>query len=89
MFRYLSPPGRPLAGSVNDPGKTHLCLEAEELDDLLATLQAAGNGVHDHDGAAPGLPHSTRYRSGQPRAVAPWLEVAPAVPRPAFWRARW
>ena len=42
LFCYLSPVGRPLAGSVNDPGKTHLCLEVEELDGLLAGLHAAG-----------------------------------------------
>lgn len=42
LFRYLSPPGRPLGGGVNDPGKTHLCLEVEDLDGLLATLHAAG-----------------------------------------------
>ena len=42
LFHYLSPAGRPLAGGVNDPGKTHLCLEVEELDGLLATLHAAG-----------------------------------------------
>jgi len=42
LFRYLSPVGKPLAGSVNDPGKTHLCLEVDELDGLLARLHAAG-----------------------------------------------
>jgi hypothetical protein len=27
---------------VNDPGKTHLCLEVDDLDGLLAKLHAAG-----------------------------------------------
>lgn len=42
LFRYLSPPGKPLAGAVNDPGKTHLCLEVEDLGGLLGRLHAAG-----------------------------------------------
>lgn len=42
LFRYLNPAGRPLGGGVNDPGKTHLCLEVEDLDGLLANLHAAG-----------------------------------------------
>lgn len=42
LFRYLSPPGKSVAGDMNDPGKTHLCLEAEDLDGLLAKLRAAG-----------------------------------------------
>ena len=42
LFRYLSPAGRPLGGTVNDPGKTHLCLEVDDLDGLLAKLHAAG-----------------------------------------------
>jgi catechol 2,3-dioxygenase-like lactoylglutathione lyase family enzyme len=42
LFRYLSPPGTRLAGNVNDPGKTHLCLEVQELDSLLGRLRAAG-----------------------------------------------
>lgn len=42
LFRYLSPAGRPLAGGVNDPGRTHLCLEVAGLDGLLAKLHAAG-----------------------------------------------
>jgi len=44
LFRYLSPAGTPLGGRVNDPGKTHLCLEVEDLDGLLARLHAAGAG---------------------------------------------
>jgi catechol 2,3-dioxygenase-like lactoylglutathione lyase family enzyme len=27
---------------VNDPGKTHVCLEVDDLDGLLAKLHAAG-----------------------------------------------
>jgi catechol 2,3-dioxygenase-like lactoylglutathione lyase family enzyme len=42
LFRYLKPAGRPMRGGVNDPGKTHLCLEVEDLDGLLAKLHAAG-----------------------------------------------
>lgn len=42
LFRYLNPPGKPLAGDVNDPGKTHLCLEVEDLDSLLEEVHAAG-----------------------------------------------
>lgn len=42
LFRYLSPSGRPLDGEVNDPGKTHLCLEVKDLDGLLARLHSAG-----------------------------------------------
>jgi glyoxylase I family protein len=42
LFRYLSPPGKPLTGEVNDAGKTHLCLEVEDLDRLLRKLHAAG-----------------------------------------------
>jgi catechol 2,3-dioxygenase-like lactoylglutathione lyase family enzyme len=42
LFRYLNPPGTPLTGAVNDPGKTHLCLEVEDLDGLLASLHRAG-----------------------------------------------
>jgi catechol 2,3-dioxygenase-like lactoylglutathione lyase family enzyme len=42
LFRYLSPAGTPITGNVNDPGKTHLCLEVEELDELLGRLRAAG-----------------------------------------------
>ena len=42
LFRYLRPAGNPLAGGVNDPGKTHLCLETDDLDGLLARLHAAG-----------------------------------------------
>ena len=42
LFRYLSPAGRPLGGAVNDPGKTHVCLEVDDLDGLLAKLHAAG-----------------------------------------------
>ncbi len=40
LFRYLNPPGKPLAAGVNDPGKTHLCLEVEDLDGLLDKLHA-------------------------------------------------
>jgi catechol 2,3-dioxygenase-like lactoylglutathione lyase family enzyme len=47
LFQYLSPPGQPLGGGVNDPGKTHLCLEVEDLDGLLGKLHSAGIGsVH-------------------------------------------
>jgi len=42
LFRYLSPPGKPLAGRVNDPGKTHLCLNVQDLDGLIDKLHAAG-----------------------------------------------
>jgi len=42
LFHYLSPAGTPLTGNVNDTGKTHLCLEVEGLDSLLAKLHAAG-----------------------------------------------
>jgi len=42
LFRYVSPPGKPLGGAVNDAGKTHLCLEVEDLDRLLGELHAAG-----------------------------------------------
>jgi catechol 2,3-dioxygenase-like lactoylglutathione lyase family enzyme len=42
LFRYLNPRGKSLDGQVNDPGKTHLCLEVEDLDGLLGKLHAAG-----------------------------------------------
>jgi len=42
LFRYLSPGGRRLGGEVNDAGKTHLCLEVNDLDGLLGRLHAAG-----------------------------------------------
>src|SRR5260370_40350772 len=40
--RSLKTPVRRLGGGVNDPGKTHLCLEVEALDGLLAKLHTAG-----------------------------------------------
>lgn len=42
LFRYLSPPGTPVTGNVNDPGRTHLCLEVENLDGLMARIHEAG-----------------------------------------------
>jgi len=42
LFRYLNPAGKPVTGAVNDVGKTHLCLEVEDLDGLLGELHAAG-----------------------------------------------
>jgi catechol 2,3-dioxygenase-like lactoylglutathione lyase family enzyme len=42
LFRYLNPPGTPVTGTVNDPGRTHLCLEAEDLDGLIVRIQLAG-----------------------------------------------
>jgi len=42
LFSYLSPSGRPLGGGVNDPGKTHLCLDVINLDGLLERLHSAG-----------------------------------------------
>jgi catechol 2,3-dioxygenase-like lactoylglutathione lyase family enzyme len=43
LFRYLNPPGRPVTGNVNDPGRTHLCLEVENLDGLMARIREAGH----------------------------------------------
>jgi catechol 2,3-dioxygenase-like lactoylglutathione lyase family enzyme len=42
LFRYLNPPGTPVTGQVNDPGRTHLCLEVENLDGFTARIHAAG-----------------------------------------------
>jgi catechol 2,3-dioxygenase-like lactoylglutathione lyase family enzyme len=42
LFRYLNPPGTPVTGQVNDPGRTHLCLDVENLDGLTARVHAAG-----------------------------------------------
>jgi catechol 2,3-dioxygenase-like lactoylglutathione lyase family enzyme len=42
LFRYLNPPGTPVTGGVNDPGRTHLCLEVENLDGLTSRIHAAG-----------------------------------------------
>jgi glyoxylase I family protein len=42
LFRYLTPAGSPTRGGVNDPGKTHFCLEVKDLDGLLAKLHTAG-----------------------------------------------
>jgi len=43
LFRYLNPPGTPVTGKVNDPGRTHLCLEAEDIDGLVARIHQAGH----------------------------------------------
>jgi catechol 2,3-dioxygenase-like lactoylglutathione lyase family enzyme len=42
LFRYVSPAGQPLKGNVNDPGKTHFCLEVNGIDALLSELHADG-----------------------------------------------
>jgi lactoylglutathione lyase len=42
LFRYHRPQGRPVRGGVNDPGTTHVCLEVEGLDELVARLHALG-----------------------------------------------
>jgi catechol 2,3-dioxygenase-like lactoylglutathione lyase family enzyme len=43
LFRYLNPTGTPVTGNVNDPGRTHLCLEVENLDGLIARIHEAGH----------------------------------------------
>jgi catechol 2,3-dioxygenase-like lactoylglutathione lyase family enzyme len=42
LFRYRRPIGQPLDGAVNDPGKTHLCLEVKDLDGMLRRLHSGG-----------------------------------------------
>jgi catechol 2,3-dioxygenase-like lactoylglutathione lyase family enzyme len=42
LFQYLNPAGTPVSGQVNDPGRTHLCLEADDLDELVARIRRAG-----------------------------------------------
>jgi catechol 2,3-dioxygenase-like lactoylglutathione lyase family enzyme len=42
LFRYHAPQGAPLGGWVNDPGKTHLCLEVEDVDYLIKRLRGRG-----------------------------------------------
>ena len=42
LFVYHAPIGTALAGWVNDPGKTHLCLEVSDLDELVAHLKGLG-----------------------------------------------
>lgn len=43
LFHYLQPRGveRPIA-APNDPGATHVCLEVEGIDEMFASLTAAG-----------------------------------------------
>ncbi len=43
LFQYLNPPGTPVTGNVNDPGRTHLCLEVSNLDELIARIQETGH----------------------------------------------
>jgi catechol 2,3-dioxygenase-like lactoylglutathione lyase family enzyme len=43
LFCYRKPPGSPLPpGAINQPGRTHVCLEVEGIDALLGRLRAAG-----------------------------------------------
>lgn len=42
LFRYQQPPGRPVTGNVNDPGRTHISLEVEGIEELLSDLRRAG-----------------------------------------------
>lgn len=42
LFRYLRPEGTPRAGRTSDPGDVHVCLEVQDLDELVARLAAAG-----------------------------------------------
>jgi catechol 2,3-dioxygenase-like lactoylglutathione lyase family enzyme len=42
LFRYDSPAGQPLKGNINDPGKTHFCLEVNGIEALLSELHADG-----------------------------------------------
>ncbi|MGH3276575.1 MAG: VOC family protein [Streptosporangiaceae bacterium] len=43
LFAYRHPPNLPLpAGGMNRPGSIHICLEVQEIDDLVARLLAAG-----------------------------------------------
>src|SRR5438132_1178352 len=42
LFRYRSPRGSPTRLRTCDPGATHLCLEVDDLDALVAKLRSAG-----------------------------------------------
>lgn len=42
LFRYHHPPGEHRTHGVNDSGTTHLCLEVEGIDEVVARLRRAG-----------------------------------------------
>ena len=41
LFRYLEPSGGVLQPAPNDAGATHICLEVEDLDAMVARMRAA------------------------------------------------
>jgi catechol 2,3-dioxygenase-like lactoylglutathione lyase family enzyme len=80
LFRYLNPPGIPMTGKVNDPGRTHLCLEVENLDGLIARIHEAG-----HRTVNPGpvtIPRGDWQGFRSVYAVAPDDVVVELVERP-------
>jgi catechol 2,3-dioxygenase-like lactoylglutathione lyase family enzyme len=42
LFRYLEPVGAQVRPRANDAGATHVCLEVDDIDDLVERLRAAG-----------------------------------------------
>ena len=42
LFHYLEPKGQPVSPEPSDPGSTHVCLEVEGLDRLVARIRQAG-----------------------------------------------
>jgi catechol 2,3-dioxygenase-like lactoylglutathione lyase family enzyme len=81
LFRYLNPPGAPVTGKVNDPGRTHLCLEVENLDGLIARIHQAG-----HQSMSPGpvtIPGGDWLGFRSIYVVAPDDVVVELVERPA------
>lgn len=52
LFHYLEPEGRPVAPEPCDPGSTHICLEVDGLDELVARIHAAGYTTRSPDPVA-------------------------------------
>ncbi len=42
LFRYLEPAGRAVSPEPCDPGATHICLEVDRLDEVVARIHEAG-----------------------------------------------
>jgi len=42
LFQYVEPTGSPLEQRPCDPGAVHICLETDELDELVERLRSAG-----------------------------------------------
>jgi catechol 2,3-dioxygenase-like lactoylglutathione lyase family enzyme len=42
LFHFLEPEGHPISPEPSDPGSTHLCLEVDGLDEVVARIHQAG-----------------------------------------------